>query len=254
MTFQTLRLDIEATIARLVLARPAGANRIDQRVLRELVDAAQLIAEDTSVALTVLSADGTDFCAGWDPDTRDALSSPESRVLDPFGCIANLPAPVLVALQGAVHGAGLELALACDIRIAADDAHFALPDVALGSLPLAGGSQRLPRVAGRSVATSMLLLGDELDAAAAYRAGIVSRVFPAASLAQEAETLARRIAANGPLGLRYAKEAVTNGLELPLDAALRLELDFSVILQTTRDRAEGVEAFKQKRPPQFEGR
>ena len=253
MSFQSLRLSIDGPIARLALSRQDASNRIDERTLRELADAAQVIAEDASVSLTVLSADGPDFGAGWDPSTREVLSSPESRRLDPFGCIAALPCPMLVALQGAVLGAGLELALACDIRIAADDARFALPDVSLGGLPLAGGSQRLPRIAGRSVAASMLLLGDELDAAAAYRAGIVSRVFPAASLAQETETLAQRIAANGPLGLRYAKEAVRNGIELPLDAALRLELDFSIILQTTRDRAEGVDSFRQKRPPRFEG-
>ncbi len=253
MSFQSLRLSIDGPIARLALARPGASNRIDERTLRELADAAQLIAEDASVSLTVLTADGPDFCAGWDPAAPEALSQPENRLLDPFGCIAALPCPVLVSLQGAVSGAGLELALACDVRIAADDARFALPDVALGGLPLAGGSQRLPRIAGRSVAASMLLLGDALDAAAAYHAGIVSRVFPAASLAQDTEALAQRIAANGPLGLRYAKEAVRNGIELPLDAALRLELDFSVILQTTRDRAEGVEAFKQKRPPHFSG-
>ncbi len=253
MSFQNLRLSIDGPIARLALARAVAANRIDDRTLRELADAAQLIAEDASVCLTLLTADGPDFCAGWDPDTRDALSSPETRQLDPFGCIAALPCPVLVALQGAVLGAGLELALACDVRIAGDDARFALPDVSMGGLPLAGGSQRLPRIAGRTVAASMLLLGDQLDTAAAYRVGLISRVFPAANLAQEAETLAQRIAANGPLGLRYAKEAVRNGIDLPLDAALRLELDFSIILQTTRDRAEGVEAFKHKRPPHFNG-
>jgi enoyl-CoA hydratase/carnithine racemase len=129
-----------------------------------------------------------------------------------------------------------------------------MPEVSQGTLPLAGGSQRLPRVVGRAVAASMLLLGDELDAQAAYRAGLVSRVFPAAVLASEAESLAQRIAAHGPLALRYAKEAVHHGAELSLDQALRYELDLSVILQTTRDRAEGVRAFLEKRPPKFEGR
>jgi enoyl-CoA hydratase/carnithine racemase len=253
VSFQNVRLRIDGDIARIALDRPDAGNRIDLRSLGELAEAAQLIAEESAVALTVLTAAGASFCAGWDDTTREAIARPGDRVLDPFGCLSMLPCPVLVALQGAVTGPGLELALACDIRVAADDARFALPDVAQGHLTLAGGSQRLPRIAGRSVATSMLLLGDELDAEAAYRAGIVSRVFPAASLAQETEALAQRIAANGPLGLRYAKEAVRNGIELPVDAALRLELDFSIILQTTRDRAEGVEAFREKRPPRFEG-
>jgi enoyl-CoA hydratase/carnithine racemase len=254
MNYETLRLSIDGPIAGLVLCRPATANRVDARLLRELADATERIAADASVCLTVLRAEGPDFCAGWDPATRDELLSPDSRSLDPFGCLAALPCPVLVALQGAVLGAGFELALACDIRIAAAGARFSLPDVAGGQLPLAGGGQRLPRIAGRSVAASMLLLGEELDAAAAYRAGIVSRVLPADSLISETDALAQRIAANGPLGLRYAKAAVKDGLELPLDAALRLELDLSVILQTTHDRAEGVQAFLEKRPPHFEGR
>ena len=253
MSYQNLRVAVEGAIARIPLSRPDAANRIDQRSLREIADAAQEIAEDGSVVLTLVTADGADFCTGWDDATRDALARPDNGDFDPFGCLAMLPGPVLVALQGNVKGAGLELALACDIRIASENARFSLPDVVQGGLPLAGGSQRLPRLAGRSVASSMLLLGDELDAEAAYRAGIVSRVFPASSLVQEAETLALRIAANGPLGLRYAKEAISNGIELPLDAALRLELDFSIILQTTRDRAEGIEAFREKRTPKFEG-
>jgi enoyl-CoA hydratase/carnithine racemase len=173
---------------------------------------------------------------------------------DPFGCVAGLPMPVLASVQGAVTSAGLELALACDIRVASEDSRFTLPDVAAGGLPLAGGSQRLPRVVGRSVATSMLLLGDELDAQAAYRAALVSRVFPAQSLAGETEALVQRIVANGPLALRYAKELVHNGLEVPLDQGLRYELDLSVILQTTGDRADGVQAFLEKRKPRFEAR
>jgi enoyl-CoA hydratase/carnithine racemase len=268
MDFRTLRLQIEPPIARVTLSRPGANNRIDARLLRELSDACEAIAANDAVCVTLLTADGPDFCAGWDADVpplpregggqgEGAAPQAENRThltLDPFGAIAALPAPVIAAIQGATLSAGLELALACDIRIAADDAHFGLPEVSQNTLPLAGGSQRLPRIVGRAVATSMLLLGDELDAQAAYRAGLVSRVFPANQLAAEAEALAQRIAGHGPLALRYAKEAVHLGAELSLDQALRYELDLSVILQTTRDRAEGVQAFIEKRPPNFEGR
>jgi enoyl-CoA hydratase/carnithine racemase len=162
--------------------------------------------------------------------------------------------PVVTSLQGNIVSAGLELALCADIRIAADDARFSLPELSQGLLPLSSGSQRLTRIAGRSVASSMLLLGEELDATAALRCGLVSRVVPAKDLAREAEALAARVAERGPVALRYAKEAVHQGIEMSLDQGLRLELDLSIVLQTTADRAEGVKAFLEKRKPNFEGR
>ena len=251
MSFQALNLKVQDRIATIQLARPKSANRIDERLLRNLQDACRAIAEDDSLALAIVAAEGQDFCAGWDEGLRAALLA--APVADPFGCLAGLRIPVLASLQGAVISAGLELALACDVRIASDDARFLLPEVGEGILPLAGGSQRLPRIVGRSLAASMLLLGEELDAAAAYGAGLVGRVVGRAGLETETNALASRIAANGPIALRYAKEAVNNGLEMPLDHALRYELDLSVILQTTKDRAEGVQAFLEKRPPRFTG-
>ena len=254
MNLEAARLQINGPIARLTLARPSAGNRVDARMLRDLASACEAISGADGAALVVLTADGADFCAGWDEATREGIVKDPPMSPDLFGCLASLPMPVLVATQGSVTSAGLELALACDIRIAAEDARFSIPDVASGSLPLAGGTQRLPRVVGRSVATSMLLLGDELDAQAAYTAGLVSRVFPAKSLSTETDALAERIVANGPLALRYAKELVHNGLEAPLDQGLRYELDLSVILQTTRDRAEGLRAFFEKRERRFDGR
>jgi enoyl-CoA hydratase/carnithine racemase len=251
---EALRLHLDGPVARLTLARPEAGNRIDAHTLSDLGTACEVIADVPDLALVVLTGDGANFCEGWDEGTRQAIANDRMATPDPFGCLAKLSMPVLAAVHGTVVGAGLELALACDIRISADDVRFSLPDVALGSLPVAGGSQRLPRIVGRSVATSMLLLGDELDGDAAYRAGLVSRVYPVKSLASETETLVQRIVANGPLALRYAKELVHNGLEVPLDQGLRYELDLSVILQTTRDRAEGVQAFLDKREPHFEGR
>lgn len=268
MEFRTLRLQIDAHVARITLSRPEVSNRVDARLLRELEAACEAIGATDSVCVTLLSADGADFCAGWDATlifplprgegkgagTASQLIQTDRLALDAFGCLAKLACPVVAAVQGAAISAGLELALACDVRVAAHDARFALPEVGQGTLPLAGGSQRLPRIVGRAVATSMLLLGEVLDAQEAYRDGLVSRVFPAAELASEAEAIVAKIAAHGPLALRYAKEAVQHGSELSLDQALRYELDLSVILQTTRDRAEGVRAFLEKRPPNFEGR
>jgi len=253
MEFETLRFAVEAGVARIVLARPQAANRAGSRMLRELEAAAEAVAGDPSVAVCLLTAEGADFCAGWEPEAREAVLRAEPPRSDAFGCLAGLAVPVFAAVQGRAASAGLELALACDVRIAAEDARFSLPEVGEGLLPLAGGAQRLARLAGPAVANAVVLLGEELDAQAAARCGLVSRVVPGPALAAEAEALAARAAALGPLALRYAKEAVRHGLLLPLDEALRYELDLSVILQTTNDRAEGVRAFLEKRPPRFKG-
>lgn len=254
MTDRALRLEILPPIARIRLCRPEVANRVDAAFLRQLAEAAQAIAAAEEVAVTLIEAEGADFCRGWEDATRsELLRRPPSEEPDPFGCVAALPCPVVAAVQGEARSAGLELALAADVRVCSDDARFSLPEVAYGHLPLAGGSQRLPRVAGRTAAAAVLLLGEALDAAAALRYGLVSRVFPHAQLAAETEALLQRVAARGPIALRYAKEAVHRGLEMTLDQGLRYELDLSVILQTTADRAEGVAAFKEKRPPRFRG-
>jgi enoyl-CoA hydratase len=257
MDYKSLRLSFDGGIARLTIAA-AGDNLIDRPLLSELRDAAGAIDARDDVIVALLQADGADFCAGWHAATRTELAQqrldPLLGLHDPFGPIATLRCPVVVAVQGRALSAGLELALCCDIRVGADDATFGMPDVLEGHLPLAGGSQRLPRVAGKARALAMLLGGEPIDAATAYRAGLVSRVVPRSELAEATDAVARRIAERGPIALRYAKEAVHRGLDLPLDQALRYETDLSIILQTTTDRAEGVRAFFEKRPPQFEGR
>src|SRR3972149_4006760 len=172
MTYQALRLQLAGPIARIVLARPDAANRVDDRLLRERAEAAAAIADSEGVVLAVLEAEGADFCRGWEESTRSRLlqAPPDDALVDPFGCLADLPCPVLAAVQGQGRSAGLELALAADIRLCADDAVFSLPEVGYGHLPLAGGSQRLPRVVGRGPAAAVLLLGQTLDAEAAPRA------------------------------------------------------------------------------------
>jgi enoyl-CoA hydratase/carnithine racemase len=173
---------------------------------------------------------------------------------DPFGCLGDLPQPVVCAINGDATGAGLELALACDVRIAAEGANFSVPEISLGLLPLAGGTQRLPRLIGRGKALEMILTGDPIDAQEALRIGLVSAVVLHDYLLSEAEAIASRIAARGPLAVRYAKEAIARGFEMPLEQALRFETDLTIILQTTEDRAEGVRAFLEKRKAEFKGR
>jgi enoyl-CoA hydratase/carnithine racemase len=254
VNYETLRITVEGATAHVELARPETDNRIDARFVRELVDVCATLAEQPAVRVVVLSAVGGTFCAGWAEGVLGdgGLADPEEG--DPFGCLAHLGQPVIAAVSGEVASGGLELALACDIRIAAADARFALPETELGILPRAGGSQRLPRVVGRGRALAMLLTGEVLDAEAALRDGLVSKVVAPEHLAAEAGELAATIARRGPIALRYAKEAVSRGLDLTLDQALRYETDLTVILQTTDDRAEGVKAFIERREPEFKGR
>ena len=257
MQHRSLNLDVAGPVARITIAGETE-NRIDRRVLLELRGAATEIAAQPEISVVLLDAAGPDFCVGWQAAFREELArerpEPASGLLDPFGPLADLACPVVAAAQGRAFSAGLELLLCADIRLAAADASFGMPEAVEGRLPLAGATQRLPRLLGRARALAMLLTGDSIDAATALSAGLVSRVVPAGDLAATSSAVATRLAERGPIALRYAKEAVKRGLEMPLEQALRYETDLSVILQTTEDRAEGVRAFLEKRPPRFEGR
>jgi enoyl-CoA hydratase/carnithine racemase len=168
MEYQRLKLSINDRIARISLASPAYGNRIDQRLLRELDDASVEIGVDQTVVVAVIDAEGDDFCLGWEESTRTALSGPDA-VVDPFSAIASLACPTVAAVRGRALSGGLELALACDFRIADSTARLGMPEVAEGHMPLAGATQRLPRIAGKAAALSMLLLGEEVDAERAYQ-------------------------------------------------------------------------------------
>ncbi len=251
MPVRYLSLDKRGPIAFLTLRRPEAGNAIDGALLGELSRACEAIEVDGDVRVVVLAAEGEDFCLGWDDVLLDADGGPQT---DPFGCLAALPRPVVCALQGQALSAGLELALACDIRVAAEDARLGLPETKLGRVPMGGGSQRLARLVGRGKALEMILTGEPVEAREALRIGLVSALAPPDRLAAETEAVAGRIAERGPIAVRYAKEAINRGLERPLEQALRYETDLTIILQTTEDRSEGVRAFLEKRKPKFKGR
>lgn len=262
MPTNTLSLTKRDHIARITLTRPGRGNPLDAEALRDLADACQAICDDHEIRVAVLTAEGDTFSRGWDWEALAAASEGGSlldaargfgMVPDPFRCLHELSRPVVCALNGDAHGAGLELALACDVRVAAEDARFSLPETAMGLLPMAGGIQRLARLVGRGRALQLILTGDEIGAVEAHAIGLVNRVTPREKALAEAEELAGRIADRGPLATGYAKEAVNRGIDMPLEQALRFETDLTVILQTTDDRAEGVSAFIEKRKPNFKG-
>jgi len=168
--------------------------------------------------------------------------------------VAKLDIPIITAMNGYTIGQDLELALACDIRIASDTSHFGLPHVREGLIPWDGGTQRLSRLVGRAKAIEIILTGEIIDAQEAHRIGLVHKVVENSELMNVVMNMAQEIASKGPISLRYAKEAIHKGMDLTLKQGLRLEADLYFLLHTTRDRMEGIKAFQGKRTPQFQGR
>ena len=255
-----LEFSIHDQVATVVLNRPEAMNAIDPETQSELLDCWQRIREDDDVRVVILTGAGERaFCTG--SDLKKTMPPSESYASLAFGRgdidVASQLAtdkPVICAINGYALGGGLEMALACDIRIAADHARFGLPEVRVGSIPGAGGTQRLPRTIGASDAMLLLLTGDHIDATEALRLGIVSRVVPFADLRGEAEAIAGRIAANAPLAVRAVKRLVRQGQSLPLDVAIAQERLTFGVLRDTEDRIEGRRAFAEKRKPVYKGR
>lgn len=243
MHLERLQFRRDGPVAHLVLSgEPLGG-----REAAELVSTAGALAEDRDVRAVVLSSRGADFCPAAAADL-----DPGALALDPAAALAAVRAPVVSTCAGSVASVGLELALACDIRLAHPSATFSLDDLRRGRLPCWGGTQRLPRAVGRPRALAMILLGEIVDAAEACRAGLVHEVVD--DLGAGIEELVATLLSVAPLALELAKEAVARGSELPLRDGLRLEGDLNHLLQTTTDRAEGLQAFFDKRPPSFTGR
>lgn len=219
---------------------------LDAQGARELVVLLGSLLEDAELRLLVLRSAGIDLCTG---PTDDLI--PELMQTDPTQLVAQLPVPVICLTTGQTRSVGLEIALACDFRIANLNATFALPDVISGRLPSWGGTQRITRVVDRATATAMLLLGQVLSSQEALRVGLVHEV--AENPEDSLEKLAETLLSGAPLAQAYAKEAVRDGAEMPMRNGLWLEADLNILLQGSKDRAEGLSAFFGKRSPQFYG-
>jgi len=249
----------EGRVGIITLNRPAVLNAINQAVRDGVVTAITAAERDSDVRAVVVAGSGPRACcAGADirefslPDSpvqaRDARSGHQW-----IDVLSEATKPVIAAIHGFCLGGGLEIALACDIRIASVTAKFALPEVTLAIIPGAGGTQRLSRLVGLGPALRMAITGERIDADTALRLGLVSEVLPEGELTDAAMSLANRIAQLAPQALRYAKETVLKGHDLSLAAGLRLERDLSAILATTSDRLEAAAAFREGREPDFKG-
>ncbi len=221
------------------------------RFADEISWACRAIADDGGISVVVVTggADAFNLAPLDDPGLPADEEAPSLAA-----AVAALDRPVLAVLNGQVTGQGLELALACDLRIAAEGALFSLPQIKSGLIPRDGGTQRLPRMVGKGKALEMILMGTAMDGREALRTGLVNRLAPTAELAALVRELAQTMAAQAPFALKYAKEAVGEGLEMNIGQGLRLEADLYFLLHTTHDRREGIEAFREKRKPRFEGK
>lgn len=260
MSERTVRYVATDGVATITLDRPDVLNAMNNPMRAELLEIFTRLRTDDGVKVVVVTGAGERaFCAG--ADIREFLEPPtpvrfrEARKrLDFRNEMDRCPQPIIAAVRGFALGGGLEFALACDIRIAAEDAQLGLTEINLAIIPGGGGTQRLPRLVGRGKALEMILTGMRVPAAEALRIGLVERVVPVAELVPAAQALARQIADKAPIALRYAKEAVVGGLGLPLADGIRLENDLATLLRTTEDRVEGARAFVEKRKPRWTGK
>ena len=255
-----LAVDGESHIATLTLNRPKALNAISRQLAAELLATCDLLAERADVwAVIVTGAGERAFCAGADLKERRMLA-PDERAAHTAAieaaaeALAALPMPTIAAVRGFALAGGAELAIACDLRVAADDATFGFPEVKIGIFPGAGGALRLPRIVGGGAARDLLFTGRRLTAEEAFRLGLVDRLAPAESVLEAANALAASIAANAPLAVRAVKRALEESHGTPPAEARRAVNALRAALDATADYEEGLAAFAERRAPRFTGR
>jgi enoyl-CoA hydratase/carnithine racemase len=260
MNFENILLEKKNSIAYVTVNRPKVLNALNMATMEELRAAFTDIKDDASIRVAILSGSGEKaFIAGADISElakHGAVSAKEythrgQSVLD---LIENLGKPVIACINGFALGGGCELALACTMRLASDNAKLGQPEVKLGIMPGYGGSQRLPRLVGKGIANQLLLTGEMITAQEAHRIGLVNEVPAPGELIARAEAIAQKIIANAPLAVQYTMEAVNKGMEMTQAEGLYLEATLFGMCCATEDKKEGTSAFLEKRPAQFKGK
>lgn len=259
MSYETIILDRQEGIGYLTINRPKVFNAINNQMIEEMKRAIEEFHQDKLVGVVIITGTGKAFQTGADIEELSQMSPLEilqwnQGVVENFEALEKMRQPVIAAINGYALGGGLELALACTIRIAAESAKMGLPEVKIGILPGAGGTQRLPRLIGKGLAAEMILTGEMIDAKEAYRIGLVNRVVPAEQLMATAEEIGRKILRNAPIAVALAKDAIEVGKNLPLDGAIQYAQKNCITCFSTEDMKEGTAAFLEKRKPQFKGR
>jgi enoyl-CoA hydratase len=264
MEFQAIIYEVKNQIAFITFNRPESMNAINRQMTRDLVEACRQIEEDSGIRIAIFTGAGERaFSAGMDLKERAETGfSPIERrnqkltqtIHTQSRAIGVMTKPTIAAIKGYCVGGGLEMALACDLRVAAEDAKLGLTEVRRGLIPGAGGTQRLTRAVGITKALEMCLTGDTVSGSQAQKLGLVNIAVPANQVLQAGEDLANRILKGAPMSVTFIKEAIKKGIELPLEEGLRLEADLSALIGITEDSKEGPRAFAEKRAPVWKGK
>ena len=259
MTYANLLLDVADGIAQVTINRPKALNALNSQTITELQQVFNALEQDSSVEVIILTGSGEkSFVAGADISQMQEMNALEARDFARMGqgmlkVIENHSKPVIAAVNGFALGGGCELAMACDIRLASDNAKFGQPEVNLGVIPGFAGTQRLSRLIGKGRAKELVFTGDTIDASEAYRLGLVNKVVSQEQLLEAARKMAAKIAGKGPVAIRLSKEAIDKGLDMDLDRASAYEAELFALCFASADQKEGMLAFLEKRPADFRG-
>jgi len=260
MGYENLLFDVKDQIACITFNRPNVPNALNLQTLDELSECLESVRRDDAIRVLILTGAGEKaFVAGADigelsqhtPVSAKEYTHQGQAIID---SIENLGKPVIACINGFALGGGCELAMACTMRLASDNAKLGQPEVKLGLIPGYGGTQRLPRLVGKGLAMQQILTGEMISAQEAHRIGLVNEVVAAAELIPRAEAIAAKIIANSPLAIQYAMEAVNHGYDMPLADGLFLEATLFGVCCSTEDKNEGTKAFLEKRPAEFKGK
>lgn len=252
-----VHIERQGAVGIITICRPERRNALNLQVKQKIVAAMQSLEDDPQIAAVVLTGSSGYFVAGTDIAEMKDMRPSDHVMLDTdrvFHVVRQLSKPVIAAVEGYALGGGCELALACDMVVAADDAHFGQPEIRVGIMPGAGGTQRLLRSAGRYKALMWSLTGEMIPATEAYAANLVSKLVPSGEALSHAIGLAEQIASMPPLAVQAIREAVRLGADIPLDSALALERRYFERLFDSEDQKEGMQAFLEKRAPRYLGR
>lgn len=260
MTYENILFERDGTIGVIKINRPKSLNALNPATVKEISACLDEVRQDESLRCLIITGEGDRaFVAGADIAAMVTMTATEGHAFSELGLgvmrkLETLPIPVIAAVNGFALGGGTELALACDLIIAADKAKFGQPEINLGIIPGFGGTQRLARRIGLPLARELIYSGDMIDAETALRYSLANKVVPLAELMNEAKALARKLAAKPPIAIKQAKMAINAGIDMDLDNGSRFENEAFALTFATEDKVEGMKAFLEKRAAQFKGK